>query len=106
MFLDFFHKDCVSSIFELGSRLVWECFEQEGNEKTYHEPLREIVVVRDPPAVHVYNIMEHGRRLYMEQVMSTSDVAGFHTNGLCSTIVELDGVPQYVMGKLGKAYYR
>ena len=33
---------------------------------------KEVVVLRDPPVVHVFDVLEHGRRRYRRQVY-TSD---------------------------------
>ena len=43
--------------------------------KTLEEPLREVVVYRYPPAVHIFNVVEHGRRWYMELIFSSCNTA-------------------------------
>ncbi|CAM9378337.1 unnamed protein product [Chrysoparadoxa australica] len=35
------------------------------------DEVKELVVLRDPPAVHVYNILDHGRRFYRSLVFSS-----------------------------------
>ena len=42
-------------------------------EKVHPPTLCEVLVIRDPPTVHVYEIVEHGRRFYRTLVF-TSDV--------------------------------
>ena len=44
--------------------LIWT---SEDRQKT----LKEIVVYRDPPVVHIYDVVEHGRRFYSTLVFST-----------------------------------
>lgn len=42
------------------------------------EPLREIIVIRSPPTIHVYNVIEHGRRWYQQLVFTSVDSACLH----------------------------
>jgi hypothetical protein len=55
--------DCSEANF---ARLTGYFFGKASSER--YEPLREIVVIREPPAVHVYNVIEHGRRWYQQLV--------------------------------------
>lgn len=81
-------EDFSCGVAHLCGRMLTE-EELAKGEPFQDEPLREVVVIRDPPTVHVYNVMEHGRRHFMELVFSTSDVATYHTQ-LTSTVVELE----------------
>ena len=42
------------------------------------EPLRELVVIKCPPVLHVYNVVEHGRRWYRELIFTSNSEACFH----------------------------
>jgi len=70
-------SDCsTASCAHLCGRLLSADDLTEGAE----EPLREVVVLRDPPAVHVFNVLEHGRRWYMELVFSSDADTALYTS--------------------------
>lgn len=49
--------------------------------KTPIRTLKEIVVLRNPPAVHVYNVVEHGRRFYRTLVYTSDASRSLHCDG-------------------------
>jgi hypothetical protein len=41
--------------------------------------MMQVVVYRHPPAVHVFNVVEHGRRFYQELIFSSSNTSTFRS---------------------------
>lgn len=60
MHLSIQYEAASENFCRLAGRLLPEMI---GDDKT-EEPLREIIVTRDPPVVQVFNVVEHGRRWY------------------------------------------
>ncbi|MDA7651362.1 hypothetical protein N8602_00260, partial [bacterium] len=50
----------------------------EGTPINQDELLHEFIVFREPPAVHVYNVVECGRRWFREIIYSSAHNFGFH----------------------------
>jgi hypothetical protein len=74
---------CIEYKLGFPSRCVHLCgrlLSAEDLREGAEEPLREVVVLRNPPAVHVYNVLEHGRRWYMELVFSSDADTALYTS--------------------------
>lgn len=49
--------------------------------RTTVRTLKEVVVIKDPPAVHVYNVIEYGRRFYRTLVYTSDASRSLHCDG-------------------------
>lgn len=54
---------------------------QKEEVKVVVRTLKEIVVLRSPPAVHVYNVIEYGRRFYRTLVYTSDAARSMHCDG-------------------------
>eukprot|EP00756_Hemistasia_phaeocysticola_P039930 Hpha_TRINITY_DN16839_c0_g3::TRINITY_DN16839_c0_g3_i1::g.153821::m.153821 len=62
----------------------------KGREGAKFSQVKEIVVYRDPQAVHVYDVIEHGRRFYRRQRFTSDAVWSLHAPhaGVDGSVVE------------------
>ena len=58
--------------------------------------LREIVVVKDPPVVHIYNVVEHGRRFFRTLIFSSDADVCMHAMEP-SPVFKMD-IPAFISG--------
>ena len=90
-------EECVGNVAKLAGHFHSSGPQEEGD--TTFEPLREVYVVRDPPVVQVFDVVEHGRRWYRELVYCSSDGMSLHDMQISAK--QFDGVePRFVGGDL------
>lgn len=53
--------------------------------------LKEVVVARDPPVVHVFDIVEHGRRFYRTLAFSSDASLSLASTAPIGVRVDVDG---------------
>eukprot|EP01047_Picozoa_sp_COSAG01_P109344 COSAG01_NODE_38226_length_492_cov_1.114504_1_plen_117_part_10 len=58
--------------------------------------MKEIVCVQDPPLVHIYNILEHGRRFFRSLIFSSD--ADYCFRAMDPTPVIKYDVPSFISG--------
>ena len=66
MHLSIQSDSCPENFCRLAGRLFPEQVGSGDARQQSDEPLREIIVTRDPPVVQVFNVVEHGRRWYRQ----------------------------------------
>ena len=71
--------DCTdANMVRLTGYFLLDTDPNDGHPINQDEPMHELVVIRDPPAVHVYNIVEWCRRWQRQLVFSSSSVNCLH----------------------------
>ena len=102
-------EDCSeANVARLAGYFLLDKDPNEGHPINQDEPLHELVLIRDPAAVHVYNIVEYGRRWQRELVFSSSvaclhnmkpegyaqgDHVGYKMGSIDEYLLGEDGVP-------------
>jgi hypothetical protein len=97
MHLSIQSEECLGNVAKLAGYLFTPGPQEEGD--TTFEPLREIYVMREPPTVQIYDVVEHGRRWFRELVYCSWD--GICLHDMQATAKQFDGLePRFVGGDL------